>query len=141
VRNSSKTFVLSLLLGGCAMQSSLTGGGTSPSGTSGTSASSTSANGGPRQYADQDEHAPPIRGAIVRSQLDPVRGMTVDDAKAYLLRLGHDGEVAIRQQHTFSDRCGINKVCDVQPESGTGVHDRIELVINPGANTDITLPD
>ncbi len=138
MRNSSKSLGLAVLLAGCAMQSSLSGG-TNPSGSSGPS--STSANGGPRQYADQDEPAPPIRGAIVRSQLDPVRGMTIDDAKAYLLRLGHDGEVAIREQHTFSSSCGAQKVCDVQPESGTGVHDRIELVINPGANADVTLPD
>ncbi len=30
------------------------------------------------------------------------------------------------------------RVCDAGP--GTGVHSRIELVINPGSNPDITLP-
>jgi hypothetical protein len=138
VRNSSKAFVIAALLAGCSVQSSLTGGSTRPAGTT---TSSTSANGGPQQYADQDEPSPGIRGALVRSQLEPVRGMTVADAKAYLLRVGHDGEVLVREQHTFSDSCGVQKVCSVHPESGTGIHDPIELVINPGGNADITLPD
>lgn len=131
MRNSSKSLVL-VFLAACSLQSSF-GGGTTPS--------TTSANGGPRQYEDQDEPAPPIRGALVRSQLDPVRGMTLDAAKAYLARLGHDGEVAIREQYSFQDSCGVAKVCDIQPESGTGIHDRIELVINPGANAEITVPE
>jgi len=81
-----------------------------------------------------------ISGALVRAQLEKVRGMTIADAKTYLKSLGHDGEVAIFEQPTFSNSCGVKKVCEVSPEGGTGIHDRVTLVINPNANVDISLP-
>lgn len=81
-----------------------------------------------------------IGGALVRGQLEKVRGMTIADAKAYLKSLGHDGEVAIWEQPVFSNSCGVQKVCGVTPEGGTGIHDRVTLVINPNSNVDISLP-
>lgn len=85
---------------------------------------------GPRQIA----------GALVRTQLVKVRGMTIPEARAYLKSIGHDGEVAVFEQPVFSNSCGAQKVCDVEPESGTGVHDRVTLVINPGSRVEISLP-
>jgi hypothetical protein len=69
-----------------------------------------------------------------------VRGMTIADAKAYLKSLGHDGEVAIWAQPVFSESCGVQKVCGATPEGGTGIHDRVTLVINPSSDVDISLP-
>jgi len=79
-------------------------------------------------------------GSLVRAQLEKLRGMTITDAKAYLQRLGHDGEVAIFEQPVFSASCGAQKVCSAEPEGGTGIHDRVTLVINPNGNVDISLP-
>jgi beta-lactam-binding protein with PASTA domain len=74
-----------------------------------------------------------IAGALVRAQLERLHGMSIPDAKTYLKSIGHDGEVAIFEQHTFSQRCGVKKVCSVEPESGTGIHDRVTLVVNPSS--------
>lgn len=71
-----------------------------------------------------------FQGALVRAQLVKVRGMTVDEARAYLRSLGHDGPVEIFESPVPSPTCG-DRVCNVSPESGTGLHDRIELQINP----------
>jgi beta-lactam-binding protein with PASTA domain len=74
-----------------------------------------------------------IQGALVRAQLVKVRGMTVADARQYLKDLGHDGEVRVSEQPTWSEPCGAGKVCDVEPQSGTGIHDRVTLFINASA--------
>jgi len=81
-----------------------------------------------------------IGGALVRAQLEKVRGMTIAEARSYLKSLGHDGEVAIWEQPTFSNSCGVQKVCAASPEGGTGIHDRVTLVINPNSSVDISLP-
>ncbi len=81
-----------------------------------------------------------FKTSLVRAQLVKLRGMTIADAKAYLKQLGHDGEVAVFEQQVFSDRCAVHTVCDVDPEAGTGIHDRIMLLINPNSNVDIRLP-
>jgi beta-lactam-binding protein with PASTA domain len=78
--------------------------------------------------------------SLVRAQLAKVRGMTIAEAKTYLKGLGHDGEVAVWEQPVFSNSCAAQKVCDVSPEGGTGIHDPVTLVINPNSNVDISLP-
>lgn len=70
------------------------------------------------------------KGILVRDQLLPLVGMTVEQAKQRLVQLGHDGKVIITEEYQYVDRCGQNKVCSVEPESGTGVHDDIRLSIN-----------
>jgi len=87
-----------------------------------------------------EEGAHRFGGSLVRDQLVKVRGMTVAAAKAYLQGLGHDGEIAVWEQPTFARGCAAQTVCDVAPEAGTGLHDRVTLVINPDATVDIRLP-
>jgi hypothetical protein len=70
------------------------------------------------------------KGILVRSQLEPLVGMTVEAARQRLAQLGHDGKVIITEEYQYVDRCGQDKVCSVEPESGTGVHDDIRLSIN-----------
>jgi hypothetical protein len=78
-----------------------------------------------------------IHGAIVRRQLESLRGLTPDQAKAQLKKMGHDGEVKIGVVtdygggQSYIKECGQNKVCYTSTESGTGIHDPITLFINP----------
>jgi len=78
-----------------------------------------------------------IQGAIVRRQLETLHGLTPDQAKQQLKKLGHDGQVSIGEVtdsgggHTYLKACGDNKVCYTSGESGIGVHDDITLYINP----------
>ena len=78
-----------------------------------------------------------IQGAIVRRQLETLHGLTPDQAKQQLKKLGHDGPVSIGEVtdsgggHTYLKACGQNKVCYTSGESGIGVHDDITLYINP----------
>jgi hypothetical protein len=78
-----------------------------------------------------------IQGAIVRRQLETLHGLTPDQAKQQLKKLGHDGQVSIGEVtdsgggHSYLKACGQNKVCYTSGESGIGVHDDITLYINP----------
>jgi hypothetical protein len=78
-----------------------------------------------------------ISNAIVRHQLKTLHGLTPDQAKLELKKLGHDGEVHIGTvtDHgggkTFIKECGVNKVCYTSDEAGIGMHDQIILFINP----------
>jgi len=78
-----------------------------------------------------------IVGAIVRRQLEALHGLTPDQAKQELKKLGHDGQVSIGEVtdsgggHTYIKACGQNKVCYTSGESGIGVHDDITLYVNP----------
>lgn len=69
-------------------------------------------------------------GMLVRSQLEPLVGMTVDQAKQRLAKLGYDGHLILDEMYHYDEKCGQNKVCAVQPESGTGLHDELRLEIN-----------
>ena len=73
-----------------------------------------------------DEH----HGTLVRSQLDPLRGMTVAQAKAALTKLGFTGTVNLETPMQFIAKCGLDHVCDVQPESGVSTSGVISLVVN-----------
>ena len=78
-----------------------------------------------------------ITGAIVRRQLETLRGLTPDEAKQQLKKLGHDGKVSLGEVtdtgggHTYLKACGQNKVCYTSGESGIGIHDDLTLYINP----------
>jgi hypothetical protein len=78
-----------------------------------------------------------IRGAIVRSQLETLWGLSPDEARQQLRKLGHDGNVSIGVVtdsgggQTYLKDCGENKVCYTSGESGIGVHDDLTLFINP----------
>ena len=78
-----------------------------------------------------------IAGAIVRSQLETLKGLSPDQAKQALQKMGHDGKVSIGEVtssgggHAFLKDCGQNKVCATSGESGIGIHDDLTLYINP----------
>ncbi len=78
-----------------------------------------------------------ITGAIVRRQLETLHGLTPDQAKQQLRKLGHDGKVTIGEVtstgggHAYLKECGQNKVCYTSGESGIGIHDDLTLFINP----------
>jgi|GEM_PF-5568352 len=103
------------------------------------STSSASSSSGSRAPEEAEASAPRsgIHGAIVRSQLETLRGMTPDEAKAQLKKFGHDGKVSLGEVtssgggHAFIESCGVNKVCDTSGGSGIGVHDDITLYLNP----------
>jgi hypothetical protein len=78
-----------------------------------------------------------IAGAIVRRQLETLHGLTPDEAKQQLKKLGHDGKVNIGDvttsggSHAYIKECGQNKVCYTSGGSGIGIHDDLMLYINP----------
>jgi hypothetical protein len=130
--------LLGLALAGCPLNHSSTlsasSSGSMPSAASSSSSSSPSSGG-----ADDEAAAPTsgIRGAIVRSQLETLNGLTPDQARVKLKQFGHDGNVTLGEVtdsgggHTFVKACGVNKVCDTSGGSGISVHDDITLYLNP----------
>jgi hypothetical protein len=78
-----------------------------------------------------------IRGAIVRSQLESLWGLSPDEARQQLKKLGHDGNVSVGAVtdsgggQSYRKDCGENKVCYTSGESGIGLHDDLTLFINP----------
>jgi len=70
-------------------------------------------------------------------QLATLKGLTLDQAKQQLKKLGHDGEVTVAVVtnsgggQTFVKDCGDNRVCEWSGESGISVHDDITLYTNP----------
>jgi hypothetical protein len=78
-----------------------------------------------------------ITGAIVRRQLESLHGLTPDEAKQQLKKLGHDAKVSVGVVtdsgggQTYIKACGQNKVCYTSGESGFGIHDDVTLYINP----------
>lgn len=78
-----------------------------------------------------------ITGAIVRRQLEALHGLTPDQARQQLKKLGHDGKVSIGEVtdsgggHAYLKDCGANKVCYTSGESGIGLHDDLTLYVNP----------
>lgn len=69
-------------------------------------------------------------GMLVRDQLLPLVGLTVEQAKQQLAQLGYDGNLVVSEQYHYDDKCGQNKVCGVEPEAGIGLHDELRLSIN-----------
>lgn len=78
-----------------------------------------------------------MKGIIVRGQLATLKGLTLDQAKQQLKKLGHDGEVTVAVVtnsgggQTFVKGCGDNRVCEWSGESGISIHDGITLYTNP----------
>jgi hypothetical protein len=78
-----------------------------------------------------------LTGIIVRRQLAALHGLTPDQAKQELKKLGHDGPVHVRDVtdygggKTYIKECGENRVCSTSSESGIGLHDELTLFVNP----------
>lgn len=64
-----------------------------------------------------------FEGMLVRHQLEPLRGMTVEAGTAELRRLGYTAKIQIDHPFQFIDKCGLNKICDIEPESGISLTD------------------
>jgi PASTA domain len=77
-----------------------------------------------------------IAGAIVRAQLESLRGLPIDAARARARQLGHDGPVVVKPRDRFLAGCGDGTVCAASAENGAedglGVHDVLVLWVNPG---------
>jgi len=119
--------ILAIALSACGLAASA---GLTGSTTSSSTSSSTSSPGGPPSSGAAS--APPWDhpGMLVRDQLLPLVGLTVDAARQRLKQLGYDGHLEISENYHYIDKCGQNKVCAVEPEAGTGLHDELRLVIN-----------
>ena len=127
---------VTVALGGCPLGATTTTTTTlttsRPSAPSAPSAPST-----PSSEPAAEEGAGRIRGAIVRSQLESLWGLSPDEAKQRLEKLGHDGNVSVGVVtdygggQTYRKDCGENKVCYTSGESGIGLHDDLTLFINP----------
>ena len=78
-----------------------------------------------------------FKGMVVRDQLRTLIGLTPEQAKAQLVKFGHDGEVVIATVmnsgggESFVKGCGENRVCELSEDAGMGIHDPITLYINP----------
>ena len=84
-----------------------------------------------------------MEGVIVRGQLLPLVGMTVEQGKAQLAKLGYKGKVVIETPMQFIDKCGMNHICDIEPESGVSATDpeeRLTFVVNK-SDVKISTPD
>jgi hypothetical protein len=68
---------------------------------------------------------------LLRDQIEALHGLTPAEAQQRLEHLGHDGKVAVSVVVQFSATCGQNKVCATNRDGGMGLHDDIELLLNP----------
>ncbi len=122
-----------LALAGCPLHRSSTLSVSS----SASASSSRAGSSGSSRAATSDPPSSGIHGAIVRSQLEALHGMTPDQAKAQLLKYGHDGKVSLGVVtdygggQTFQQACGVNKVCETSGGPGISLHDDITLYLNP----------
>jgi PASTA domain-containing protein len=84
-------------------------------------------------------------GRLVRDQLESLVGLTVVEAKQKLKGWGHTGELAVKPGGPVGDhfypKCGDDKVCELEPTSGTGTGDRILLYVNPKVKISAPPPD
>ena len=65
----------------------------------------------------------PFEGMLVRDQLVPLRGMTVEAGRAELARLGYHGQIQIDHPFGFIDECALDTICGIEPESGISLTD------------------
>jgi hypothetical protein len=77
--------------------------------------------------------APPqtFPGQLLARQLAPLVGLTIDEARRRLVQLGHDGAVVVVVLDKFMAGCSQDQVCTYGPTFAMGVHDEIQLWINP----------
>jgi serine/threonine-protein kinase len=81
-------------------------------------------------------------GRIIRSQLDPIRGKTIEEGKQMLAQLGFKGSVRLEHPTQFVANCALGHICDVQPEAGvsTDADARVVFVVNED-KVKISTPD
>jgi hypothetical protein len=64
-----------------------------------------------------------FEGMLVRHQLEPLVGMTVDQGKTELVKMGFKGKVVVVNPFQFIDKCGMNKICGIEPQDGISTTD------------------
>jgi hypothetical protein len=127
--------VLALTLAGCSAAARFG----VPGRPAASGASATASAGAPTAASDPVVDEPrPFSGMILPRQLAALRGLTVDEARAELRRLGHDGPVQLYVPDRFQPGCARDRVCDVGPGGARGLHDRVVLWLNSGL--DIAAP-
>jgi hypothetical protein len=84
-----------------------------------------------------------FEGMLVRHQLEPLRGMTVEAGKAELARLGFHGRIKVIHPNQFIDKCELGKICDIDPEAGIGTRnpdEQMTFIVNED-KVKISTPD
>lgn len=113
-----------VLLAGCGLvQTHSSGSSTMPTGGGGGApppAPAQNASEGAPAPSDSIDH---FDGMLVRHQLEPLRGMTVEAGKAELARLGYHAKIQIDHPFQFIDKCGLGKICNIEPEDGLSLSD------------------
>jgi beta-lactam-binding protein with PASTA domain len=82
-----------------------------------------------------------FEGQLVRSQMSSLKGQTIEQAKASLKKMGHDGSIVFEESRSFLKDCGEGIVCGTRNSSGIGIHDEITLVINKQVTIAAPPPD
>jgi hypothetical protein len=82
--------------------------------------------------------AQPFPGQIVQRQVAELVGLTVDQARQKLRQFGHDGAVKVVRLDRYMSGCAPERVCNVGPTFSFGVHDEVQLWLNP--RLDIAAP-
>jgi hypothetical protein len=76
----------------------------------------------------------PNRTNIPGSELQALRGLTVDEARRRLVTLGHKGQVSVREVLRFDSTCGFDRVCETNRDGGCSADEDLELHLNPKQN-------
>ncbi|MEO8554570.1 MAG: hypothetical protein ABI678_31555, partial [Kofleriaceae bacterium] len=87
-------------------------------------------------------HPQHFAGMLVRHQLDPIRGKTIEEGRKMLAQLGFKGTVVLDHPTQFLANCPLGHICDVQPEAGVSidVDARVVFVVNED-KVKISTPD
>lgn len=80
-----------------------------------------------------------IAETTLQQQLLGLRGLTVDEARVQLRRIGHDGPVKVLRLDKHQSGCAPERVCDVARGRARDLHDEITLWLNP--RLDIAAPE
>ena len=75
-----------------------------------------------------------MAGIVHRDEFEKMRGMTVDQAKAFAKKIGHTGTITVRVADHFRKGCTETTVCEATDErggqSGMGLSDTLVLETN-----------
>jgi hypothetical protein len=78
-------------------------------------------------------------GQILQRQVAELVGLTVDQARQKLRGFGHDGAVKVVRLDQHRSGCAPERVCNVGPTFSFGVHDEVQLWLDP--KLDIAAPE
>jgi beta-lactam-binding protein with PASTA domain len=58
-------------------------------------------------------------GVLMAAQLAPIKGMKIEEAKAYLKKIGHTGKVEVSTGMVVSDKCVPGTVCSFNAQGAS----------------------